>query len=223
MEAINYTPIDYSKWHFSGQGSNLVSLLMLKESLIWRKALPFQDKRDDLGHAETVTYFAVQLTDKLNGNRWITLPAAILHDTGWSQMSKPELELFYIPDWKLYEPQLRQRHQEKGVEVAQKILSEAKYNPELTKKICDIISEHDTRKGFLSLDDGIVRDADKLFRFILTDMKISVEKRKRSPEQYYETRLENIADLNFFYSDVSRAIARIELESTVNAFKKLKD
>ena len=58
---MDYTPIDYSKWDMSGQGKNILPLLNESEKEIWRLALPYQDKRQDAGHGEVVTYFGLIL------------------------------------------------------------------------------------------------------------------------------------------------------------------
>ena len=55
---------------------------------IWDLAEEYQDKRDDEGHAKTVLEYAIKLLEILPANEKIVIPAAILHDIGWSQLSK---------------------------------------------------------------------------------------------------------------------------------------
>jgi putative nucleotidyltransferase with HDIG domain len=215
-----HKPIDYSTWNFDGKGNNILPLLNESEKDIWEIALPYQDKRDDSGHAECVAYFALKLTDLLRADRRITIPAAILHDIGWSQMTKEELVEFYLPDFKEREPRLRKRHQEEGVILAKKILESIGYDKSRAERIVEIISEHDTRKGFLSLEDGIMRDADKLWRFTLPEMRIFITKRVSSPAEHYEKKSSHISEPGFFYADASREMAKIELDNTFNAYKK---
>jgi hypothetical protein len=62
-------------------------------------------------------------------------------------------------------PELRRLHEVEGVAIAEKILSELGYNEHLSKQICEIIDGHDTTKEARSLNDSIVKDADKLWRF----------------------------------------------------------
>ena len=54
---------------------------------IWELAFPYQDKRNDEGHAECVVSYAQKLllAEKADSN--VVIPAAILHDIGWSQLS----------------------------------------------------------------------------------------------------------------------------------------
>ena len=147
---MNHQPIDYENWNFDGQGNNIIDRLSLTEQEIWKTALHLQDKRDDSGHAETVTYFALNLLEHLEAERKIVIPAAILHDIGWSQLSQTERNLFKDSNMKKYEPILRARHQEEGMKISQQILKEVNYEPQHIPEIVEIISKHDTRKGFLS-------------------------------------------------------------------------
>lgn len=211
-----YQPIDYTPWNFDGQGKNIINLLLPIERDIWKTALPLQDKRDDLGHAETVTYFALKLLEHLNTERQIVVPTAILHDVGWSQLSQTERDLFKDPNMKRYDSILRARHQEEGVKVAQKILQKNNYKQANLQEISEIISEHDTRKGFLSQNDGLVRDADKLWRFTVTEFVINIFYRGKTAEYLHEKRLKDLEKSGFFYSDISKEIARIELENTLS-------
>lgn len=57
---------------------------------IWNLALPYQDKRDDEGHAEFVLKTAVELIKLENADENIVIPSAILHDIGWSKVPKEE-------------------------------------------------------------------------------------------------------------------------------------
>jgi len=219
---MSYKPIDYSTWDFSGKGKNITTLLTPIENETWKKALPFQDKRDDKGHAEVVTYFALKLLEQIKTKREIVVPSAILHDTGWSQMSKNELELFRDENWKRYEQVLRARHQEEGVKVAKEVLTKLDYVEEEQEEVLEIISQHDTRKGFLSLEDGIVRDADKLWRFSLSEV-IAVKNRwGMSFDEWKAGKKELTEKEGFFYSDFARQIARIELENTLESYEIMK-
>jgi len=207
----NYKPIDIATWDQSGKGKNILDLLKPWEQRIWKAALPFQDKRDDQGHAEHVTYFALKLLDHIPAIREIVIPAAILHDTGWSQMSQQDLDKFYLPNWKDYEPMLRNRHQVRGVKFSRKLLEEKYQTEEYTlDHILEIISQHDTRKGFYSTEDGIVRDADKLWRYTLRHWDIYREKRDPDFVKYCIMTYGKIQEESFFFSEAARLIARKE-------------
>lgn len=227
----NYHPINYRTWDFSGKGKNIKPLLSDIEKKIWNLALPYQDTRKgELGHGEFVTYFALKLTNILRGERKIVIPAAILHDIGWSQLTKVEHELFYesaidtvseLQIWQRYEPILRARHQEQGVILGKRILKKVAYQSKIMQKILEINSEHDTRKEFLNLNDGIMRDADKLWRYSVLNFKVWIEERKKTLEQTNQFFLNEMSQRKVFYSDISKEIVKIELENTVRFMSKI--
>ena len=53
---------------------------------IWELALPYQDKREDSGHAATSLQYAQKLVELENADEDVVIPAVILHDVGWSQL-----------------------------------------------------------------------------------------------------------------------------------------
>lgn len=179
---------------------------------IWEAALPFQDKRDDVGHAEIVTKFAIKLCESEQANCDVVIPAAILHDIGWSQLS--EKEKFLIFNEKASRSDLlnaRFRHQEEGIKLAREILNKVNYPSDLSEKIIEIVSQHDTRKDFLSKEDGIMRDADKLWRFCRVGFDADIRRRKIAFDDYYNRMERKIEEEDFFFSELAKSLAREEL------------
>ncbi|MEK6970045.1 MAG: HD domain-containing protein [Nanoarchaeota archaeon] len=220
MELKTYQPLNYNMWDFSGQGKNIAALLQPIEKELWNRALSLQDKRLDPGHAEFVTYFALELLKYELGDRKVVVPAAILHDIGWSQMSPAEVNLFSDPNMKRYEPALRARHQEEGARKARDILIDSGYSQPHIPHIVEIISQHDTRDGFYSLEDGIMRDADKLWRFTIPEVEISTTHRSKTLEGLDVRNRKYIQKENFLYSDTAKEIARIEWENTLKTLRE---
>lgn len=175
-------------------------------------ALPNQDKRDDKGHAKTVSNFSIKLCKLEQANENIVVPAAILHDIGWGRLSKENRFLPFSPKNTVKkEYVVRIKHQEEGVKMARKILAKAKYPPKFVKPILEIISQHDTRQNFISKEEGIMRDADKLWRYSILGIKADM-RRKNFPFLAIYKRLKvKINEHNFFYSQSARKIARMEL------------
>ncbi|QGY40907.1 HD domain-containing protein [Pseudodesulfovibrio cashew] len=179
---------------------------------IWVAALPFQAKRDDEGHAEVTLAYAIRLLELEQGDADVVIPAIILHDTGWSSLSREErMSIFASTATAENKRAVRLRHEEAGAEIAATILSAQGYPARLTEEIVEIISGHDTRPGFLSQNDGLTRDADKLWRFSATGFEADVARYAIPPQ----TRITALADLickpDFFYCESARHIAREEL------------
>jgi hypothetical protein len=213
----DYKPMNFASWDPSGQGNNIRHLFTSQEREIWDKALPYQDRRNDVGHVEQVVYFAFKLLEySARAKRDIVIPAAIFHDTGWSSLKPEDLALFKpgSKDFKKHEPRLRYAHQKEGVKIAQRILREVNYPEEYIADIVEIVSQHDTREVFYSTEDDLVRDADKLWRFTLRCWEVYLIG-KSPPEEEYDKHKGDIEKQGFFHSDISRHIARIELEQTI--------
>ena len=180
---------------------------------IWELALPYQDKRDDAGHAKTSLKYALKLVDLEKGNEDVVIPAIILHDVGWSQL--PEERRLIIFDPRASEENKREvqlEHQTESVKLAVKILRKVNYSPELTDEILEIISQHDTRKGFISKNEGIIRDADKLWRTSKEGFTVSEARAKKREAQRFKLLEEGLNKSHYFYSETAKQMALTDLE-----------
>lgn len=183
-------------------------------SKIWELALPYQDKREDGGHAETSLEYALKLVNLENGNENVVIPAIILHDVGWSQL--PEDRRLMIFDREAREEDRREvqfEHQIEGVKLALKILRKVNYPSDLIDEILDIISRHDTGKGFTSKNEGIVRDADKLWRTSERGFTVAEVRAKKREAQRFKLLEEGLKKENYFYSHTARQMALKDLKS----------
>jgi HD superfamily phosphodiesterase len=130
---------------------------------ICRLARPFLETRDNLIHTRTAYSFARKLLAAEGGDETVVIPAVILHDVGWKSVPE-DLQL------KAFGPGVNDReinriHEVEGARVAAEILKEVGYDPALAQEIIEIVRGHDSRKIPLSLNDKIVKDSDKLWRF----------------------------------------------------------
>ncbi len=140
-----------------------VLLLPPEHRAIWRLARPFLGVRDNDAH----TLYAYGLARALceanpEADPDVVLPAILLHDTGWSQVPEELVLRAISPSGG--DPELVAWHEREGVRIATDILTEIGTPPALLDEIVDIISEHDTMKAAKSLNDALVKDADKLWR-----------------------------------------------------------
>lgn len=205
----------YTKLFHGEVGSGSGGKKSMKEifTKIWELALPYQDKRDDVGHAETSLKYAFKLVDLENGNEDVVIPAIILHDVGWSQL--PEERRLTIFDPRAREEDRHEvvfEHQIESIKLALKILRKVNYPPELTDEILDIVSQHDTRKGFISKNEGIVRDADKLWRTSKEGFTASEARAKKREAQRFKLLEEGMNKEHYFCSETARQMALEDLE-----------
>jgi HD superfamily phosphodiesterase len=185
---------------------------------IWELALPLQDQRDDPGHAEVTLQYATSLAASEAGDEDIVIPAMILHDIGYSQLSKERrLSVFDKSKTDDQRRAVQIEHQNAGVILAKGLLVKAEYPFALVPEILEIISQHDTRKGFISKNEGLVRDSDKLWRFSKKAFEAGATRNKDRQESAdaQEKRLKDLeAEIDksgYFYSERAKQLAREEL------------
>lgn len=210
---LNYQPIDYNSWNPDGTGKNILPHLSDIEREIWQKALPFQDKRNDKGHAEVATKFALDLTKLIEGDRNIVVPAIILHDVGYDIDPEKFREAFLSNPDKETQIRIRLEHQVRGCVIAYDVLREVGHT-EYIPEILRINVDHDTRFYSTTMNGKIVQDADVLWRVTkpCIDAYLSNFPRKEIRRKSEES---TIHLLNF---QISKQIAEIELENAMKYF-----
>ena len=130
---------------------------------IWLRAKPYLRVRSNDAHTIYAFGIAWGLCDTVEGaNPAVVLPAILLHDTGWSQVDEHLILRAISPSGG--DPELVRLHEREGVRLAGEILAELAYPSALIEEIADIISTHDSMKLAKSVNDAIVKDADKIWR-----------------------------------------------------------
>lgn len=90
--------------------------------------------------------------------------AILLHDTGWAHVDESRiLSEGFTGDWR--KARIRFEHEAEGCAVARRVLPPLGYDDTFVERVCAIIEGHDTRPVAYSLEDALVRDADRLWRF----------------------------------------------------------
>jgi len=177
------------------------------EEKIYLLAKPYLVTRDNDIHTQIAVDFALRLLEIGKGDRRVVLPAIILHDVGWFRVPEAILPLAFGPKADM---SLNRIHEEEGVKIAASILGEVGYDSSQVAEILQIIDGHDTRADAISIDDEVVRDADKLSRYTRSEFWSMVEKFKRTPEETFRA-LELLVD-RWFFMPVSKEMAREELK-----------
>ena len=131
---------------------------------IWQAARPFLQTRSNERHTWQCYAFAQQLLAMHpEAEAEIVLPTLLLHDVGWSTVPDNKQLLSFGPNMRY--PELRRQHETEGVRIATEILAELGWTAEQIRPVIMIIDGHDTRKTSHSLNDSLVKDADKLWRY----------------------------------------------------------
>jgi HD superfamily phosphodiesterase len=131
---------------------------------LWRHAVPLLGVRSNDVHTQYCYRFAEALCDlHPEADREIVIPAILLHDVGWSTVPADKLLLAFGPHMRY--PELRRQHEIEGARLAREILASIGVPAGRGEAVAEIIDGHDTRDTALSLEDGLVKDADKLWRY----------------------------------------------------------
>ena len=155
--------------------------------------------------------------DREGGDEDIVIPAIILHDTGWKRVPADLHLKAFGPNTS--RPALNRLHEVEGVKIAEEILQQVKYDSLKIKKILEIIDGHDSRPESGSLNDMIVKDADKLWRYSQSGFYIDIERFGESHAEGMDRLRSNIT--GWFFTASAKEIAteklsRREGEETLN-------
>jgi hypothetical protein len=134
-----------------------------EDDAVWRRAAPHLSVRNNDSH----TLYAYGLAHALlartpEADAAIVRPAILLHDTGWSKVPDAEILEAIAPGGG--RPDLVRRHETEGARIARDVLASLGHEPAIVDRVVEIIDGHDSRAEALSVEDAIVKDADKLWR-----------------------------------------------------------
>lgn len=139
-------------------------MLREKDQAIWEKALPYLDVRSNDEHSIHAYHLLQGLLEVYpEGDADVLLPAILLHDTGWKQIPAEKILHAFGPNNKY--PELTRQHELEGMAIAEKILQDLAYPVAMIEQVQQLIDGHDTTKHARSLNDSLLKDADKLWRY----------------------------------------------------------
>ncbi len=146
-------------------------ILNPRDAALWEDAKPFLNVRNNDEHT-LVAYAVAQALLKLmpEADESIVLPAILLHDVGWKRV--PQELLLDAIGRHPKRPDLVRDHELYGVEIAGEILRKHKPVGVNIDAVLTIIDGHDTTREQRSIDDAVVKDADKGWRTTPHGMKV---------------------------------------------------
>lgn len=132
---------------------------------IWAAVVPETRARGNDIHLPISLAYAERLCAAYPGaNSLLVRVAILLHDTGWAHVDEERIySEGFTGNWRTAE--IRFEHERQGCEVARRVLPGLGYDAEFIERVVAIIDGHDTRIESNSLEDSLVRDADRLWRF----------------------------------------------------------
>jgi hypothetical protein len=132
---------------------------------VWRAIVVESRARSNDIHLPISFAFAERLCDAYpDADALVVRIAILLHDTGWARVDEDRiLTEGFRGDWRRAD--VRYEHERHGCEIAREVLPGLGYDDAFIARVTDIIDGHDTRPHSHSLEDSLVRDADRLWRF----------------------------------------------------------
>lgn len=158
---------------------------------VWRSAEPYMRARKNDVHIPLSFTWAQRLLDEYpEADRDVCSLAILLHDIGWYAIDMEDIIEKGFSGPNMLQSDVRYLHEAEGVRMATEVLRATGWSESVIAQVCEIIDGHDTRTEPRHLNDRIVRDADKLWRFSVTGVAVACDWFKTTPHGYAE-RLES--------------------------------
>lgn len=159
---------------------------------IWKRVIPETRARGNDIHLPISLAYAERLCDVYpEADDLVVRVAILLHDTGWGRVDEERiLSEGFSGDWR--KANIRFEHERQGCLIAQEVLPELGYGDEFIRRITEIIDGHDTRPDAKSLEDALVRDADRLWRFDSVGIALASSWFQLTPAAYMDRLEEEI-------------------------------
>ena len=175
---------------------------------------PYWQFRDNDIHIPESTRFArMLLAAHPEADPAIVLPAILMHDNGYANVP-PELLFAGLKDAPVgFSADVTRLHEIEGVKIARAILEKLEVSEPEIVEICAIIDGHDSRETALSLNDQLVKDADKLWRYTISAANLAGRGwMKMRPEAFNHYVTERID--RWLFTDAAKRLAHAATADT---------
>jgi HD superfamily phosphodiesterase len=180
---------------------------------IFKAAEKYMRVRKNDVHIPISFAYALKLIEKYpQANADLAAIGIILHDIGWYSIDEEDIFKKGFQSENFMQSDVRYLHESEGVRLSVEVLTSLNFPIDFIQKIGEIIDGHDTRSFAKSLEDEIVRDADKLWRFTATGVSIACDWFKQTPATYCNRLETDIIPL--LHLPESVAIAKADLAET---------
>lgn len=184
---------------------------------VWRAAEPYMRARKNDVHIPLSFDWCARLLEHFpEADRDVCLLAILLHDIGWWAIDMETIIAEGFRSANILQSDVRYRHEAEGVRLATEVLRATGWGEDIISQVCEIIDGHDTRPDPRHLNDRIVRDADKLWRYEVTGTAVGCDWFGETPAQNCAR---NEAILPKFETEPGRAMAEAALAETCRALK----
>lgn len=138
-------------------------LILPRDLPLWHEARPYLNVRNNDEHTLVAYGVARALLEQVpEARESVVLPAILLHDVGWKRV--PQDLLLAAIGRNPTRPDLVRDHELYGVDIARGILERHRPEGVDIEAVLAIIDGHDTTRHAKSIEDAVVKDADKGWR-----------------------------------------------------------
>jgi HD superfamily phosphodiesterase len=151
---------------------------------VWRAIVAESRTRSNDIHLPISVAYAERLCDAYpEADALLVRVTTLLHDTGWARVDETKIiSEGFAGDWR--KADIRFEHERHGCDIAREVLPGLGYDDVFISRVTAIIDGHDTRQVSHSLEDSLVRDADRLWRFTATGIALASGWFGMSPAEY---------------------------------------
>ncbi|WP_028067513.1 HD domain-containing protein [Solirubrobacter soli] len=179
---------------------------------IYALAEPYWHVRSGEIHVPASFALAQRLLDALpEADPLIVLPAILLHDVGYARVPEETHHAGLQDAPGGWDADITRRHEIEGARLAREILARVGMDAERRARIVEIVDGHDSRLEALSLEDAIVKDADKLWRYTESGVRVTHVWVGRTPEAFMDY-VEAKIDV-WLFTAPARVLARESLDA----------
>jgi len=177
---------------------------------LFQTAAPYLAVRGDWDHTTVSHGYALALLRHEGGDGRIVEPAVILHDVGWSVFEPDDIFAAYgVLATGEEADRLNRIHETEGAAIAETILRSFDYEPDRIEAIRVIVSRHDSGRTAPTLEEALVKDADKLWRFSRIGFWKEAERQRLNPRTLLDFLAKRLP--GWFFSSTARSLAEKEM------------
>ena len=179
---------------------------------VWRAAEPYMRARKNDVHIPLSFAWAQRLLDRYeDADRDVCSLAILLHDIGWYSIDMDRILEEGVRARNPLQSDVRYLHEAEGVRLGTEVLRATGWGEDMIAQVCEIIDGHDTRPDPHHLNDRVVRDADKLWRFEVTGIAVASDWFGVTPHAYADQLEPQVGQLE---TEFGQELAARELAAT---------
>jgi len=185
---------------------------------VWSAAEPYMRARKNDVHIPLSFAWCERLLDvHPEADRDICCLAILLHDIGWWAIDAETIIAEGFRSENPLQSDVRYRHEAEGVRLGTGVLRDTGWSSDVIAAVCEIIDGHDTRAEPRHLNDRIVRDSDKLWRYEVTGIAIACDWFGVTPHAYADrlerelAKFETAPGRDWAAQELSRSRTRLKL------------